>query len=258
MNHGAGYGGSHRGGNARWLAVCAAAIAAGFAIGYGSRGETPGLHATQTAPEQPAPAAHAVAYARTPDLEPAAPPRQAKPSVPAARAARTEDAPPVLKMPPNPWTDNLALASKGAKATGGSQPELLIDGNTSDYDASYGYAATNWQTNPPDAMVVTLKEPATLNAVRVLLWDGDERYYRYRLEVSPDAEGEAHWTTVADYTHTSERRQGWQVLDFEPQAVRRVRLTGTYNSDSGAFHVVEIEAYHIPGGLGADTNDMQF
>lgn len=255
MKHGAGSSGSSGSGNARWLAVCAAAIAAGFAIGYGSRGETPGLQASFTTPQQPAPATHAVAYARTPGLDHAAP---AAPVEPLARAARNEDAPPVLKRPPNPWTDNLALASKGAKATGGNQPELLIDGNTSDYDASYGYAATNWQTNPPDAMVVTLKEAVTLNAVRVLLWDGDERYYRYRLEISPDAEGEARWTTVADYTQTSERRQSWQVLDFEPATVRRVRLTGTYNSDNGAFHVVEIEAYHIPGGLGNDGDDLQF
>lgn len=254
MNQGAGYGGSSGSGNARWLAVCAAAIAAGFAIGYGTRGETPDLQASFISNinnDQPAPATQSVAYARAPELDPATP------SAPDVKAAKA-DAPPVLKMPPNPWTDNLALASKGAKATGGSQPELLVDGNTSDYDASYGYAATNWQTNPPEAMVVTLKEAATLNVVRVLLWDGDERYYRYRLEVSPDAEGEAHWTTVADFTQTSERRQSWQVLDFEAQTVRRIRLTGTYNSDNGAVHVVEIEAYHIPGGLGNDGDDLQF
>lgn len=255
MSYGAGYGGSSDGGNVRWLAVCAAAIAAGFAIGYGSRGDTPDLQASFNSPPHPAPATHAVAYARTPDLDHAAP---AAPMDHLARAAGSEDAPPVLKMPANPWTNNLALASKGAKAAGGNQAELLIDGNTSDYDASYGYAATNWQTNPPEAMVVTLKEAATLNAVRVLLWDGDERYYRYRLEISPDAEGDAHWTTIADFTQTSERRQSWQVQDFEPTTVRRVRLTGTYNSDNGAFHVVEIEAYHIPGGLGNDGDDLQF
>lgn len=252
MSHGAGHGGSIGSGNARWLAVCAAAIAAGFAIGYGSRGETPDLQASFTAPPHSATvshATHAVAYARTPELDADAP---------NAAATAQADAPPVLKMPANPWTDNLALASKGARATGGNQPELLIDGNTSDYDASYGYAATNWQTNPPEAMVVTLKEAATLNAVRVLLWDGDERYYRYRLEISPDAEGDARWTTIADYTQTSERRQSWQVLDFEAQTVRRVRVTGTYNSDNGAFHVVEIEAYHIPGGLGNNGDDLQF
>ena len=45
--------------------------------------------------------------------------------------------------------------------------------------------------------MVLLRERAEINAVRFLLWDQDKRFYRYKLEVSPDPDGE-RWELVAD------------------------------------------------------------
>ena len=98
-------------------------------------------------------------------------------------------------------------------------------------------------------MVVTLAKPTPVNVVHFRLWDQErERYYRYRAAVSPDEEGDA-WVTIADYTEEGHRRKSWQTLLIPLQMVRRIRVTGTYNSSNSGFYIVELEAYHAPVGF---------
>jgi BTB/POZ domain-containing protein 9 len=134
------------------------------------------------------------------------------------------------------------LASRGGKATGGQRPEELLDGNDTDYTGGTGFAYTTWSLQPPQFFIVTLKDAATIDCIRILLWDRDEqRFYRYKLEISPDDTGKA-WTVVADRTGEKEECRSWQTVRFKPQTVKQMRLTGTFNSANSGFHVVEFQA----------------
>ena len=78
------------------------------------------------------------------------------------------------------------------------------------------------------------------------MWDGDNRFYRYKIEASSD---NTTWTTIVD--RTSGTWQSWQDIGFSPAITARyLRLTGTYNSSlNGAntsFHAVEWEVYGAP------------
>ena len=86
--------------------------------------------------------------------------------------------------------------------------------------------------NPPQSMLVTLKETVDINTVRFVLWDGDPRYYCFKLEVSAEAEGD-HWTLISDCTKGEYR--GWQLIPFSTQKVRRFKLTGTFDSANNYF-----------------------
>ena len=148
-----------------------------------------------------------------------------------------------------PQGSNFALAEHGAIATGGINPAELIDGNCTVYGHGTGFASTTWNVQPPQFFTVTLKDLVTVDCVRILLWDRDEeRYYRYKLEISADGNGVA-WLLVADHTAPTEQCRSWQVVRFKPQPVKRIRLTGTFNSANSGFHVVELQAsLGLPAG----------
>ena len=154
-------------------------------------------------------------------------------------------------------TYNFALQAHGASAAEGQRQELLLDGNAKGYDGANGFAFTEWNATPAQAFVVTLKETTPLNAVRLLLWDGDQRFYRFRLDGSPDAEG-GRWSVLADRSGDACECRSWQNLSFPVQSVRRLRLTGTYNSANSGFQVVELEAYYVPKGLARPWDDVEF
>ena len=136
---------------------------------------------------------------------------------------------------------NVALAAAGAAVTGtnGRAWDALIDGNTTDYSGGSGFGYTYWVTSPPGSMTVTLAETYSIGRIRVKLWDGDSRSYRYRVETATDLAGP--WHTVVDRTRGTHR--GWCDDRFAAVDAKYVRLTGTYNSRNWGFHVVELEAY---------------
>jgi len=149
---------------------------------------------------------------------------------------------------------NYALATAGAAASGGNRAELLIDGNSTQYDGGNGYAETAWNAQPPQALLITLKEAQTVNLVRFKLWDQDGRFYRYKVEICPDLDN-ARWKTIEDRSHEKFQCRSWQNIVFPTQDLRRVRVTGTFNSVNGSFHAVELEAYDAPDGLDGATFD---
>ena len=174
-------------------------------------------------------------------------------------AERPKSAPPVMAInsgPPNippvfpvvpleskkyPLGYNYALAANGGTITGGSRNTLVLDGNFKNYDGSEGYGFTNWNKNPPEAFVITLKDTVKIDCIRFLLWDKDDRYYRYKLEVSSDASGNT-WTMAADCTGPTQQCKSWQKVLIPPQLIKQIRLTGTFNSANSVFHVVELQA----------------
>jgi hypothetical protein len=147
---------------------------------------------------------------------------------------------------------NFALASHGASAEGGRNPERLIDGDLH-YTAGSGFASAT--VNPPQPFVIKLKEPVKLECIRFLLWNlSESRFYRYKLEVCFD-DNPAHWATVSDNTGAEVECRGWQELRFDPRIVKQIRLTGTFNNINSFFHVVELEAYReAPTGRPVSTN----
>ena len=139
---------------------------------------------------------------------------------------------------------NLALASRGSTITGnnGANWDKLIDGVTTGYTGSAGFGYTTWSPTP-GTMTLDLKALCTISSMRLLLWDLDRRYYRYKIEASMDS---TTWTTLVDRTTTNLCR-GWQDIGFNPPIqARYLRLMGTYNSTNVHFHVVEWEVYGAP------------
>ena len=144
--------------------------------------------------------------------------------------------------PEFPTGYNHALAANGAMAIGGRDPGLLIDGDFTNYTGGTGFAMTQWNAEPVQAFVITLKKPVDIDCIRFLLWDrSEERYYRYKIEVSPDDKGQ-DWKVIADQTGPVAQCKSWQTLKFATSKVHQIRLTGTYNSANNGFHVVEFTA----------------
>ena len=141
---------------------------------------------------------------------------------------------------------NLALASDGSTISGtadGVNLENLIDGVTASYDGENGYGYTVW-TPTPGAIMLDLKKLCTISSMRLLLWDLDNRYYRYKIEASRD---HLTWDTIVDRTAETDQCRSWQDIGFNPPIqARYLRLMGTYNSANVQFHVVEWEVYGVP------------
>ena len=137
---------------------------------------------------------------------------------------------------------NLAPASRGSTITGsnGANWDKLIDGVTTGYDGYNGYGKTLWSPSP-GTMTLDLNGLYTITRTKLLLWDLDSRYYRYKIEASSNS---TSWTTIVDRTGTTYQCQEWQEMSFSPAIqARYLRLTGTYNSANTAFCVVEWEVY---------------
>jgi hypothetical protein len=189
--------------------------------------------------------------------DPPSRPSRPKPSDTSQIEPRPVAPAPCLPVSKDPWDFNFALQVNGTTATGGSRPELLIDGNATVYDGATGYAHTNWPTKPPPPFILTFKQGVHLNAVRFLLWDQDSRFYRYKLEASPTMARD-EWVLLADRTSETNACRGWQVVTFKTSLTCRLRLTGTYNSANEGFHVVELEAYIIPAGQVCPWSQPEF
>jgi hypothetical protein len=125
----------------------------------------------------------------------------------------------------------------GAGVRGAERGELLVDGVTTGYDGGNGYTYGSW----PCEWIVEFPRPLLLRQVRLLLWDGDERFYRYAVETSPDG---TQFGPLVD--RGSGEWRSWQVLNFAPRPVRALRIRGLFNSANTGFHAVELEAYCLP------------
>lgn len=227
------------------LACVASGVVVGFVAEPDQNQNVPGLSPLLAVPSKSNPT-------QVSDLA-----QPANPVQPAAKIGPTALAPAAPPMDSPKQSINYALAANGAQALGGQNPAFLIDGNHTRYDGGNGYAMTEWNATPPQTFVITFKEGYPTNAIRFLLWDQDNRFYRYKLDVCPDAD-DAKWKTVTDMTGDKCECRGWQVALFQTQTVRRVRLTGTFGSANSGFHVVELEAYDAPAGLSKPWEDVDF
>jgi hypothetical protein len=140
---------------------------------------------------------------------------------------------------------NVALAKNGTtlsrfKEGVAPAPETnlsMLDGNTTEYTGSTGFTSGAF----PCGWIVNLPQLYLLQEIRVLLYDNDERIFRYVLETSADGKA---YELVADCSKGGWR--SWQTLKFPPRLVKFIRFKGLYDSANGGFYIVELEAYCLP------------
>ena len=129
---------------------------------------------------------------------------------------------------------NVALASAGAVPSAPSNADQLNDRNSTKYTGSTGFASGSW----PCEISLTFPKVYQLKTIRFLLWDGDDRYYRYTIDVSADGK---EWTQLAD--RSKGKWKSWQEFNFPPRPVKKIRVNGLYNSANSGFYIVEMEAF---------------
>uniref|UniRef100_A0A1I7XLL1 BTB domain-containing protein n=1 Tax=Heterorhabditis bacteriophora TaxID=37862 RepID=A0A1I7XLL1_HETBA len=109
----------------------------------------------------------------------------------------------------------------------------LLNGQTSDYDWDNGYTCHQLGSG---AITVQLPQPYTISSMRLLLWDCDDRYYSYYVEVSVNQQD---WKKVTD--RQINQCRGWQLLEFPAVSVVFIKIVGTHNSANEVFHCVHFE-----------------
>ncbi|XP_025196538.1 BTB/POZ domain-containing protein 9-like isoform X2 [Melanaphis sacchari] len=122
----------------------------------------------------------------------------------------------------------------------------LLDGNCKDYDWDCGYTCHQLGSG---CILVQLGQPYMLSSMRMLLWDCDDRYYSYYVEVSVNM---WDWELIVD--KSKELVRSWQLLQFKSRPVVFIRITGTYNSANEVFHCVHLEA---PAQVPIDLNTVE-
>ncbi len=138
--------------------------------------------------------------------------------------------------------ENVALASNGTTVSGNfinvNPSSDMIDGKTETNLRGIHYAAGKL----PAEWIVTFKEGYRLREIRLKLWDGDKRFYRYAIATSGNGR---KYVPLVDRSQGEWR--GWQVLIFpKPRKVKFVKILGLHNSAGPHFHVIEFEAYCVP------------
>jgi hypothetical protein len=138
---------------------------------------------------------------------------------------------------------NVALASNGTTVSGAEKGQLLLDGDSTSYTGSTGFA----YGKVPCTWTITFPKVYRLQLIRILLWDKDaelkmpRRFFRYSVEVSADGQ---RFVSLAD--RSQGQWFGLQEISFAARPVKAIRLIGLYGSASPDFTVVELEAYCVP------------
>ncbi len=127
---------------------------------------------------------------------------------------------------------NIALEGS---AWGSSDAYNLIDDE--DYIDYYSGFASN---DVGSALYIGLPCNYSIQAFKFRLWDGDSRYYQYRIDVSRD---NSTWTEVVN--RTSSEWKSWQWIGFAEGnlTARYIRITGTYNSANQWYHITEFKIF---------------
>lgn len=136
------------------------------------------------------------------------------------KALHTEHVPTLLDgfvIPPT----NVATVDMGAVVVAGLNPFELLNGNIETYDGNNGYSSNNIG----ESIDIQLGQPYHIRSIRLLLWDLDDRKYRFYIETSLDRK---NWQMAVD--KRSEDSSSWQTLQFELRLCVYIRIVGTHNS----------------------------
>ncbi|KAJ3643693.1 hypothetical protein Zmor_026389 [Zophobas morio] len=128
---------------------------------------------------------------------------------------------------------NVATPEHKATVITGARTEHLLNGNRN---------VNNWTVTTngdKTGLVIKFGFPFVINHIRMCLYDGDLRIFRYYVEVSLD---QKKWKKVIDYSEIACR--SYQHLYFGKEIVQYVKVVGTYSSLNEAFHLIFFEAYY--------------
>lgn len=115
------------------------------------------------------------------------------------------------------------------------RPEELTNGNYLNYDGKNGYTYSRW----PSYLTLDLNEPKEIETIRFLLYDQDNRLYKYRLLTSTDYKT---WEVIFD-THNNGYK-GWQEFIFPNKLLTKyIRLHCLWNSRNIHFHIIEMQVF---------------
>ncbi|XP_024085008.1 BTB/POZ domain-containing protein 9 isoform X2 [Cimex lectularius] len=133
-----------------------------------------------------------------------------------------------------PLYHNVATTKESASVIEGvcRTRNSLLDGNLV-YDWNNGYTCHQIGSG---AILVQLGQPYMIDSMSLLLWDRDDRSYRYYVEVSVNKK---NWEIVWD--KREEDCQSWQLIVFPIRPVVFIRIIGTNNTANEVFHLVHIE-----------------
>ena len=118
-------------------------------------------------------------------------------------------------------------------AYGSSDAHNMIDDE--DYVNYYSGFASNDLGKP---LFIALPRNYTIWGFHIHLWDGDGRYYQYKISVSTD---NITWREVVNRT-TGEWRS-WQWIPFTDLKARYIEINVTYNSANQWYHIIEFKIY---------------
>jgi hypothetical protein len=135
-----------------------------------------------------------------------------------------------LQLVGKPAKGNVASHKRGAKAFAPERALYLIDEDVHIERFAAGPV--------PAEFIVEFDKLYILREIKILFWNGDDRTYYYKVDVSRDG---SKWETVAD--RSREGGGGLQSHTFNPRDVRSVRVRGRKNSANDRFHIIELEAY---------------
>ena len=131
---------------------------------------------------------------------------------------------------------NVALATNGATvvAKGLQNPLRLIDGHVGKKHPQGGYPYAYQPSG--SSLAVVLDDVYRLRELRVLLYN---KSHKYTIETS---ENGRDFVLLVDRSEGS--WSGWQVIRFEPRAVKVIKVNQLHCE--GNFAIYELEAYCIP------------
>ena len=112
---------------------------------------------------------------------------------------------------PSDPEENVALTTCGAQVICGELRSALVDGDSKSYDLDRGFSRhpIDGSEAQTQGIVVCLRHPHLINAMRLLLWDRDQRSYSFYIEVSMN---DKDYVTVVD--HRQFLCRSWQHLRF--------------------------------------------
>lgn len=111
-------------------------------------------------------------------------------------------------------------------------------GTPSAYNISDDNDTTYGANDLGEPLYVDLPCNLTIDAFKTHLWDGDDRFYQYKIEISQDKKS---WTEVVN--KTSGEYRSWQWDYINSHRARYVRFTGTNNSANQWYHINEFKIF---------------
>ncbi|MEI7900030.1 MAG: family 20 glycosylhydrolase [bacterium] len=100
----------------------------------------------------------------------------------------------------------------------------------------------HWSLNPyPAWLKVDLEKAAKIDRLQLYCWWGDDRSYKYTIDLSVD---DVTWKRVVDASQNTQQTsdQGYRHT-FAPTQARYIRVTMLENTANSAVHICELRAY---------------